>query len=254
MCLIVFGLNSHPRYELIMVANRDEFFDRETQNAHYWSGPAHILAGKDLRSGGTWIGVDKSGRLAAVTNFRDFRNLKDEAPSRGQLPIRFLNGNLPAKDFLNSIAKESEQYNGFNLLLKDQSGFFHFSNISKKTSELKEGVHGLSNALMNSPWPKVRKAKEKLSEALSTQDVENTYLAGLLYDMQLAKDEELLDTGAPLELEKNLSSMFIKIPGYGTRCTTVVKIGVDKAAEFTEIVYNNAGNTVETQTFQFQIQ
>ena len=138
--------------------------------------------------------------------------------------------------------------------MNDKSGFVHFSNFSKNTAELKEGVHGLSNALMNSPWPKVRKAKEKLSEALSTQDVENTYLAGLLYDMQLAKDEELPDTGAPLELEKNLSSMFIKIPGYGTRCTTVVKIGVDKAAEFTEIVYNNAGNTVETQTFQFQIQ
>lgn len=249
MCLLVFGVDAHPEYELILVANRDEFFNRESLKAHLWQDP-EIVAGKDQRKGGTWLGIDGRGRLAAVTNFRNPAHSRPTETSRGELPVEYLKSSMPAEDFLKSLSAKAHAYNGFNLLLKDDDDVFHYSNISNQITRVESGIHGLSNALLNSSWPKVNRGKEKLREALAQNMLEEFDLANLLYDEELAPDKDLPQTGVSPELEKQLSAMFIKIPGYGTRCTTVIKIRRDKSIVFTEVIYNDKGKPADTAIFK----
>lgn len=248
MCLIILGVQSHPEYELVLVANRDEFFERKTLKAHLWKKP-EIFAGKDMVAGGTWLGVDKRGRLAAVTNFRNPETVKTTAPSRGLLPVLFLENNMPADVFLQSLSKNGQDYNGFNLIVKDENGIFHYSNVTDKITAINQGIHGLSNAFLNTNWPKVLRGKEKLAKALEENRLNEKSLNGILYDSALAQDKDLPRTGVPLALERQLSAMFIKTPGYGTRCTTVVKIGTGGSVNFTEVIYNEAGKPTETTVF-----
>lgn len=240
MCLIVFAYKVSSEYPLILLANRDEFYDRPTQKAHYWGGEgqAEILAGKDLQAGGTWMGVGKNGKWAAVTNYRDMDNIKKNAPTRGDFVPQFIKSKASAEQYLLELKKEASKYNGFNLLVGDKNGIFHYSNISDAITEVQPGIHGLSNALLNTPWPKLNRAKEMLENLIQNNDFSKTTLFNLLNDHTKALDNQLPATGLPKEIEKELSSIFIATGNYGTRCSTLLFIDKNEEMKFVERRYN----------------
>ena len=250
MCLILLALEAHPRYPLIIAANRDEFFNRKTLPLHEWDVP-EILGGKDLVAGGTWLGIDKKKRISAITNFRDLKNIIPDAPSRGRLTYNYLIENIGAYDYLKKLKADNQTFNGYNLLLSDENGFYHFSNYENKINKLENGIHGLSNALLNTPWPKVELGKEKLSGCIENDNLDDDSLFNLLYDSKMAADEKLPSTGVPIDLERNLSSMFIKTNGYGTRCSSVIKIDHQGIGSFAERTYDEQGNHIDIVKFPF---
>jgi uncharacterized protein with NRDE domain len=254
MCLIFFGLNQHPEYKLVIAANRDEFYKRKTAPAHFWEDYPHILGGRDLEAGGTWMGMSKQGKISMVTNYRDLRNLKEVAPSRGHLVSDFLvNGDQPQQYGQHVLAK-GEAYNGFNLVFGWPDELLYYSNYSNSIQPLPNGIHGLSNHLLNTPWPKVERGKSKFSTLLETQKLNTHSFFELLYDENRAADDQLPDTGLSLERERVLSSMFIKSPDYGTRCSTVLLIDRDNHVRFTERVYDLNTFDYAQNEFEFAIE
>ncbi len=222
MCLITFAYKIHPIYNLIVVANRDEFFDRETRPAHQWENPPGIYGGQDLRQGGTWLGINTEGKFTAVTNYRDGTKLQEGKKSRGLLARDYLSTGKPAPDYLSELQSRANQFGGFNLLCGDVCGLFYLSNAGGEYSKLQAGLYGLSNAYLDVDWPKVKKAKSNLQMLLNHRHMEPRELMQIMHDPQTASDEELPDTGISYEWEKQLSSQFIRVDGYGTRCTTVI--------------------------------
>lgn len=251
MCLIVFAYKTHPDYKLILVANRDEFYHRPTLEAHWWEDPPGILAGKDLKAKGTWMGIRKNGRFSAVTNYRDISNIREEARSRGDLPLNFLKGNQKTTDHAKTIKDYAHEYNGFNLLLFDES-MVHFSNYEGRINELKPGIYGLSNALLDTPWPKVTKAKQIFEKSI-THGFIPTELLNTLDDTEVAADQDLPDTGLSPEMEKALSPMCIRTPNYGTCCSTVVTISHSDMVTFVERTYPVGERQSGTREFTFPI-
>jgi len=252
MCLIFLSLQQHPAYKLIVVANRDEFYQRKTAVADYWQDAPEILGGRDLEAGGTWMAVSKKGKIAMVTNYRDLRNLKEAAPSRGHLVSDFLLLDVTPQDYLAEIEPKAPEYNGFNLIVGDAEELWYLSNYKKGFEKITDGFHALSNNLLDVPWPKIIRGSEKIKTALQQPIVEATTLLNLMYDSQLAEDAQLPDTGLPLDRERLLSSMFIKSPGYGSRCSTVVTIDRNNNLTFTERVYDLATFQYEERTFAYQ--
>lgn len=230
MCLIAVAYRVHPDFPLIIAANRDEFSEREAIPAHFWTDAPHILAGRDLRAGGTWMGVTRRGRVAAVTNHRDFRRAPIAGPSRGMLTRTALDSDPP----LDEVERE-----GFNLLYGRFDALRYRSNISGEDLPVTEGYHGLSNALLNTPWPKVNRAVNGLRRIVESGDPKTDELFDLLSDTKLAADNELPDTGIGLEKERALSSIRIDLPGYGTHCSTVLLIGADGTVSFEERTWNS---------------
>lgn len=254
MCLIFISLNNHPSYKLIVAANRDEFYRRKTAPARFWDDYPHILAGRDLEAGGTWMGMNKQGKISMVTNYRDLRNLKPVAPSRGHLVSDFLlNGDQPL-EYGQKIAAKGEAYNGFNLIFGWPDELLYYSNYTGAVEQIPGGIHGLSNHLLNTPWPKVEKGKAKFSEAVQSKKIDPNRLFGLLYNEEQALDDQLPDTGVGIERERVLSSMFIKSPDYGTRCSTVLLIDRDNNAFFTERVYKLNTFDYTQHEFNFPIE
>lgn len=238
MCLITFAYRVHPIYKLIVVANRDEFFARPTQVAHWWKKHPMILAGKDLKSNGSWLGVTKTGRFAALTNYRDGMTLKENAPSRGELVTNFLTENTPQTDYLNTIHQAGEAYNGYNLLTFDGTNMGYTSNESgEKPKLLDAGIYGLSNHLLNTPWGKVLSAKRSLARLMTLSDFSTDKAFEMMKNDDILEDEDLPSTNIPIELERMLSSMFIASEEYGTRCTTVVLIDYEGNVSFEERSY-----------------
>lgn len=236
MCLILFAQNAHPDYSLVLAANRDEFYERPTLPAHRWLATPNIIAGKDLRAGGTWLGLSSKGHLAAVTNYRDLINPRTAERSRGELVLNALTTSKP-NDFF-SILAEKDLYDGFNLLRWNGKLMEHYSNISGERTTLADGVHGLSNALLNTPWPKLTQGKLLLDEQLSFSSTELVEgLFSILRDDAQAPEEALPSTGLPIELEKQVSPMFIETEHYGTRCSTIVLIGRNGQVHFEERSY-----------------
>ena len=235
-----------------MVANRDEFYQRPTARAEWWENHPDLLAGKDLQAGGTWMGVSRSGRIAAITNYREPQNIKINAPSRGALVADYLSGTEDPLDYLNKVAQKGQDYNGFNLVLGGKDKLCYYSNRGGAPIELESGIYGLSNELLDSPWPKVLKAKEKLGYVISAQNsfYETTDLFNVLSDRSQASDDELPSTGVTLELERVLSSMFIISPNYGTRVSTVLTIDDQDQLLFEEKAFVPDG---ESRKFYFQI-
>lgn len=221
MCLITLAYRRHPDYPLVFAANRDEFYARPTAPAAFWEDAPDVLAGRDLQAGGTWCGVTRNGRIAAVTNFRDLRNLRPDAPSRGDLVAGFLRGSEHPEAYLARVAAEAARYNGFNLLVGDLAGLYYFSNQEGDIRALQPGVYGLSNHLLDTPWPKVVRARERLDTVVRGPSLSPEPLFDLLADEHRAGDETLPDTGVGLDLERVLSSVFIRSPQYGTRTSTV---------------------------------
>lgn len=244
MCLIFFAVNQHPQYRLIVAANRDEFYLRPTEPMHFWRDEPTVLAGRDLQAEGTWLGLSKSGRFAFVTNYRDPANIRAEAPSRGRLVSDFLVSSGKPTEYLDALQQGGKQYNGFNLVVGDLTEVAYYSNYAEGPRVLAPGFYGLSNALLETPWPKLVNGKKKLLPLLHAGTLDPKSIFQALYDEQRAPDEQLPDTGIGLERERALSSMFIKTPVYGTRCSTLLLIDYKNIATIVERTYN-------LQTFSF---
>jgi uncharacterized protein with NRDE domain len=253
MCLIVFANNIHKDYKLIFAANRDEFYYRQTKEAHFWNDHPELLAGKDLQAGGTWMGINKSGKFAAITNYRDMKSIKDNAPTRGNLTLDYLVSDITPEEYFSKIINNLKKYNGFNLIIGDIDNLFYFSNIKPELIKIEPGIHGLSNAFLDTKWPKVEKSKMRLAEAINSNQVNEKRLMKILDDKIFVKDENLPDTGAGKELERVLSSVFIKTEKYGTRCSTVLLVDQQNNVTFVERIYIPGKNSFEKNEFKFII-
>ncbi|HEY5826682.1 MAG TPA: NRDE family protein [Cyclobacteriaceae bacterium] len=254
MCLIFLSINQHPTYSLIVAANRDEFYERKTAPADFWNDHPNILGGRDLGAGGTWMGITQSGKISMITNYRDLKNLKSKAPSRGQLVSDYLIEEVNPENYLKGIESSKDQYNGFNLIVGSANELWYLSNYKSGIEKITSGVHGLSNALLDTPWPKVLKGKSKFEQIIKKDKVEADDLFTMLLDEQVAPDAQLPDTGVGLERERQLSSMFIKSPGYGSRCSTVVLIDKNDHVLFAERVYDLKTFQYTVKKFEFNIQ
>ena len=226
MCLILLAHAAHPSYRLILTANRDEFYARPTRPAHRWSDAPHVVAGRDLRGGGTWLGVTDGGRWGAVTNFRDAAEIGRTGPSRGHLVADFLRGDAPPSDYVAEVADRGREMNGFNLLVGDADEVWWISNRAPElAAPVRPGIHGISNALLDTPWPKVVRGKRELDHLISRADEPDPdRLIGILLDRTMAAEHELPRTGVGMEMERALSAPFITTPGYGTRSSTALLI------------------------------
>ncbi|MBN2396760.1 MAG: NRDE family protein [Deltaproteobacteria bacterium] len=254
MCLILFSYRSHPVYPLILAANRDEFYERPSASIAFWGDAPGILAGRDLKDGGTWLGITKTGRLAAITNYRDPRALKDHAPSRGTLVSGFLRGDESPEEYVRQMRSDAGRYNGFNLILRERSGLFHFSNMTDTFREISPGMHGISNHLMDTPWPKVERGKKLLEDLISDRrDFSPEEIFDILADTSRPDDSDLPDTGVGLDWERVLSSIFIRSEGYGTRSSSVVLIDKGGGVEFVERSFSSNPGAYETVGFSFRM-
>jgi uncharacterized protein with NRDE domain len=222
MCLITFQWQPNADNKLVLSANRDEFLHRPALALQPWQDVDGVYAGKDLSQGGSWLGIHKSGRFAALTNHRDMRNKGPENPiSRGNLVLDFLTSKTSAMDYLSALESQSHLYAGYNLLVADHDHLAYFSNRSNQPAQILEpGLYALSNALLNTPWPKVTSAKNSLSNWLKTPKSQQPSLAELLSSKTMADDNELPDTGIGIDMERVLSCQKIVTPNYGTRCST----------------------------------
>jgi uncharacterized protein with NRDE domain len=241
MCLIMFAYQAHVKYKLIVAANRDEFYKRPTAPAHYWEDHPYILAGRDLSKMGTWLGVTKAGRFAALTNYRNPMEITEGKRSRGELVADFLKDNGHPENYMCDLAEKRGLYPGYNLLAGDTNELYYYSNIEDKIKLIEPGIHGISNHLLDSDWPKVERGKEALSRIINEShgDLSERMLT-LLQESDPASDEVLPNTGVSLEWERMLSPIFIKSDSYGTRCSTVLLM-TDEAIYFREQVYAKEG-------------
>ncbi|NJN41975.1 MAG: NRDE family protein [Flammeovirgaceae bacterium] len=253
MCLIFISLDHHPKYKLIIAANRDEFYNRSTLPAHFWKDRPEILGGRDLQEMGTWMGVSKSGKISMVTNYRDLAGLKSNTPSRGHLVSDYLSNGKSPDEYLKQLQPTAQLYNGFNLLVGYADELWYLSNYKTGIEKIKPGFYGISNHLLETPWPKVVRGKELIKPALTKNDVDANEVLDILLDEQKAADDQLPKTGLDYEREKAVSSMFIKSPNYGSRSSTIVLIDGDGNVSFTERVYDLKTFDYSTRTFQFQI-
>jgi len=251
MCLINLQFRNHPSYKLIIAANRDEFYSRPAAPAHFWDDEPSILAGRDLTQLGTWLGVTKQGRIAALTNFRNPTNLEAGPLSRGAVVKNFLAATSSPEEYLQSI--DPKQYAGFNLIVGDAEKLLYYNNIQHESYEIPPGTHSLSNHFLNTPWPKVTKGKEKLASYMAqTEKADLEELFTILADADHAPDTHLPDSGVGIDLERMLSPIFIKTPDYGTRSATVVLVSHDNTLTFAERNFEN-GQFKEDIQFDFKI-
>ena len=255
MCLILFAFNSHPHYKLILAGNRDEFYARPTAPAAFWDEEPHLLAGKDLLAGGTWFGITKSGRLAGISNYRDPESIKENSPSRGQLVSRFLLGSDSPRSHLDGVIKDADHYNGFNLIVGFKNELYWYSNMAKGMKRLSPGIYGISNHLLDTPWPKVAKGKAALIRLISDKTIlETEEFFNILGNRTIADDSDLPDTGVGLERERMLSPIFISSDDYGTRSSTLLLIDRTDFVTFMERTYNKDPTHSSTVTYNFQME
>jgi uncharacterized protein with NRDE domain len=253
MCLILIAWRSTPEFPLVIAANRDEFHARAAEPAHWWPSEPKILAGRDLQAGGTWLGMTRSGRFAALTNYRDPEQRRPNTPSRGMLVTSILDSADNTLEVLQRLQQQGASYNGFNVLFSDGERLGIYESMSGAGRELGPGIYGLSNHLLDTPWPKVQAAKSRLSAALA--DLPDTHSAlALLRDAELAPDHSLPQTGMDVEWERLLSSAFIRSPTYGTRCSTVVNVDRAGHACFEEWTWDTSGRETGRVQHQFDRQ
>jgi uncharacterized protein with NRDE domain len=255
MCLLVVAWQAHPRYRAVVAANRDEFHARPTAPIAPWPGRPRLLAGRDLRAGGTWIGLDADRRFGLVTNYRELARSQPTAPSRGRLVPEFLDGPGSAAHYLQSLHADAPQYAGFNLLLGDGERLFYASNRAEPFArELEPGLHGLSNHLLDTPWPKLQRVRgpvqQWLERAASDADADADPRADAAWLMDAFADRQRTpaphdpSSGLSPDWERVLSSPFVLHDDYGTRCTTVLLLGHDGSAWIGERRFDPRGATV----------
>ncbi len=255
MCLIGFAYKCHSKYDLVFVANRDEAYRRPTRPAQFWDENPNILAGKDLQAGGTWMGINKRGHFAALTNYRDPSISKKNPPSRGELVLNYLNKNITPSAYLDSTHHKADQYMGFNILAGNHDELLHYSNQQQQINRVEPGIHGLSNHLLDTPWPKVKQAKTDLMEVMNKKHLDEELLFELLQNDMPADDEHLPDTGIGKGLEKQVSPVFIKSKNYGTRSSTILLIAKNGQVTFEERRFKTGTLAVdEINRFEFEIE
>ena len=248
MCLITFAYKMHPKYRLIVIANRDEFYARPTAAANWWNEHPNLLAGKDLKGQGTWLGTTKNGRFSALTNHRNGFSEKPNAPSRGDLVKDFLLSQDKTTEHLTKIAQTAESYNGYNLLTFDGETLGYFSNQIETPQILEKGIYGLSNGILNTPWQKLNKAVSGLENLMKAKDFSIEKAFEMMQNKVIASDEKLPNTNIPIEWERILSAMYIETPDYGTRCSTIFLLDYEGNIHFEE--RSKEGNKA---SFEFEI-
>lgn len=249
MCLILFATGAHPDYPLIVAANRDESYTRPAAAAGFWSDDPRIFGGRDLEQGGTWLGLSRTGRFAAITNYRQGLPRAPAARSRGELTRQYLSESAAPERYLREVRTRANSYNGFSLIVGTVDELWFYSNRGGSAQRIAPGVHGLSNHLLDEPWPKVQQgiaALEALLAAPEREIIER--LTMVLSEGTPAPDHVLPSTGIALERERALSASFIAGPDYGTRASTIVLVKTDGTALFRESTYGPAGKPIgETQ-------
>ena len=251
MCIILLAYESHPSHRLILAANRDEFYERPTARADFWPDAPQVLAGRDLRGGGTWMGITKDGRIAAVTNFRDTSSRKENAPSRGWLVRDFLVGQDSPAAYLQALTPRASEYDAFNLIVGDRHGLYHYSNRADGIHAFSRGLYGLSNHLLDTSCPKVERGKRAMARLLSQDEISTEAIFSILADRSRADDSYLPDTGVGIDLERTLSPLFVSSPFYGTRSSTVVLINQEDVT-FIERSFSTGPDDFEEVKYQFK--
>jgi uncharacterized protein with NRDE domain len=253
MCLLVLAWLKHSRYRLVVAANRDEFHDRPAAPLGWWNDDARVLAGRDLRAGGTWMGVTRQGRFGVVTNFRDLESPPAaDAPSRGRLVPDFLSNDLEPAGFLERLNGSAAQFAGFNLLLATGRSLHYFSNRDASgPRELGPGLYGLSNHLLDSPWPKLIRTRERFVATIGSDEIDAARLFDALADREPADRASLPDTGLPPDWERALSSPFVLHGRYGTRSSTVLLAGHDGRTVVMERRFDATGRQTGATRIEF---
>ena len=252
MCLVLVVWRTHPQYPCLVAANRDEFHARPTAAAAWWPDHSQILAGRDLEAGGTWLGMTHTGRFAALTNYRDPEQRRAQAPSRGALVTYMLESGVSVAEGLAYLRAAGPGYNGFNMIFSDGERLGIFESTRGAGRELGPGIYGLSNHLLDTPWPKVQKAKSRLQAALSNI-TDTAPLLALLRDDRPAPDAQLPQTGVSVEWERLLSSAFVRAQDYGTRCSTIIRIEAQGRAHFEEWSWSPIGAEIGRTSLQFEL-
>jgi len=252
MCLILIARGAHPEFPLVVAGNRDEHYRRPTAAAAFWQDYPHVLAGRDLECLGTWLGVTRDGRFAALTNFRNPRARKTDAPSRGNLVSSYLESKVEPRAYIEKIAPSAARYNGFNLLLGDANALLCYSSHTGAVQELRSGIYGLSNHLLDTPWPKVARGKQRLRDLMARAPNAEALL-DMLYDSEPAREEELPDTGVGPGVERTLSPALIVSDLYGTRASTAVLFGRNGEVSFTERTILPGGRIGATVHLSFSL-
>ncbi len=253
MCLVLIAWREDAQYPCVIAANRDEFYARPTAAAHWWPTQPAILGGQDLSAGGTWLGVTRSGRFAALTNYRAADKQLGNMPSRGTLVTSILQSNAGTAQSLQHLREVGPSYSGFNLIFSDGERLAVYESARGAGRELGPGIYGLSNHLLDTPWPKVQSAKSRLSTALADLTHTDAALA-LLRDDTPAPDEQLPRTGVGLPWERLLSSAFVRAGDFGTRCSTLVRVDRQRHACFDEWTWDSAGAQTGSVSYQFELE
>ncbi len=258
MCLIVFAWNAHPAYELVLVANRDEYLDRPSQPLAFWCDRPNVLGGRDTEKGGSWFATNIDGRWAAVTNYRDGDPASPSNLSRGHLVSDYVASRERARDYARRVIEPLGEYPSCNLLVGDRGSLYFVSNRwqarrSTGAERVSPGVHGLSNHLLDTPWPKVQRIKRAMGDLMQAKrDLDEDQLFGLLADRTLAEDHELPSTGVPHEWERILSAPFIVADGYGTRASTVVLVAKEGTVRVCERSFGGGGTELDRRAVEFK--
>lgn len=253
MCLIYLAKNVHPDYKLILVANRDEFYKRPSLPVGFWEPDKKILAGRDIEAGGTWLGINTEGKISAITNYRDLRNKKTFENSRGELPKDFLQHPHSTELYAERLINTREFYNGYNFLFGDAGNLLWYSNVANRFEMIPDGTSVLGNGLLNDPWFKARRVKALLEPEIEKDVISPETILDLMMDRTISDEENLPDTGLPEDMERALSSIFISVEGYGTRCSSFLTIDIANTVVFIERVFNETGTQVSEQKFSFNL-
>jgi uncharacterized protein with NRDE domain len=250
MCLIFLSLKNHPAYKLVIAANRDEFYNRKTAPVRFWEDQPNIIGGRDLEAEGSWMAMNTTGKIALVTNYRDPAHINPKAPSRGKLVSDFLSNDLSPEAYLRELEPHAKEYNGFNLLVGQVDEWWYLSNYKTGIQKLESGIYGLSNHLLETPWPKVTRGMKIFPKLVEYESLPEEFFK-MLSNEQQAEDQMLPDTGIGVERERALSPMFIKTRGYGTRCSTVLMIDNENHVQYYERTYNVETFAYHTRGYRF---
>ena len=249
MCLLLLGCDVHPEAMWIIAANRDEFYHRPTVPLHWWKDEPDIVAGRDLKGGGTWMGISRKGRFAALTNYRDPASLQPNAPSRGKLVRDFLTSDGHPASYLEALLPVMHRFNGFNLVVGDVSGLFCLGNRCGFIQSIRSGWHALSNHCLDTAWPKTERALMQIREIVQPdRSIDVKAIFDMLTDTEPAPDNRLPDTGVGLEWERILSPIFIQSPSYGTRSSSVILLNRKRQVFFWEKTYHPMHQQVDVHS------
>ena len=251
MCLIAFAWRAHPRYRLILAANRDERHDRPSEALHWWQDTPDLLAGRDLEAGGTWLGIGRDGRFATVTNYRESGAAMNHVTSRGRIVTDFALGEMTPDAFTESI--DGERYAGVNVLASDGRSLSYVSNRGDGPVALEPGIYGLSNAALDTPWSKLVRTRDGLRALARSDDISRETLMQLLADRAVAPKPEIDPDGLSYELALAISAPFIVSPEYGTRSTTVLTWSHDNEIRIRESRFDATGDSIGDSSFEFDV-